>query len=207
MVSYYEWYDQPIPTNLKRNITIRYECLVFSGYLIPKGWKILVWFRSVHLDPTIYSNPWEFDPSRWDVRFNHPLLNSRMHNSVVISIVKLMQDFIPKVGSFMPFGLGSRLCPGNDLAKLEIAIFLHHFLLNFRWFSSSTWLLISYYYVVKLNVIVIVVNRVDEIGIAYRLERLNPDSPVMYLPHTRPVDNCLAEIKRIATGWPNSNTY
>ncbi|TYI23753.1 hypothetical protein ES332_A06G186600v1 [Gossypium tomentosum] len=39
-----------------------------SGYTIPKGWKVLAWFRSIHLDPEIYPNPKEFDPSRWDVR-------------------------------------------------------------------------------------------------------------------------------------------
>ncbi|KAJ4710289.1 Cytochrome P450 family ent-kaurenoic acid oxidase [Melia azedarach] len=106
-----------------------------SGYTIPKGWKVLVWFRSVHLDPEIYSNPKEFNPSRWD-------------------------NFTPKAGSFLPFGGGSRLCPGNDLAKLEIAIFLHHFLLN------------------------------------YRVERLNPQCPLMYLPHSRPTDNCLARLRK-----------
>lgn len=39
-----------------------------SGYTIPKGWKVLVWFRSVHLDPEIYPNPSEFNPGRWHVR-------------------------------------------------------------------------------------------------------------------------------------------
>ncbi|KAK3015584.1 hypothetical protein RJ639_006614 [Escallonia herrerae] len=38
-----------------------------SGYTIPKGWKILVWFRSIHLDPEIYHEPKEFNPSRWDI--------------------------------------------------------------------------------------------------------------------------------------------
>lgn len=38
-----------------------------SGYLIPKGWKVLVWFRSVHFDSEIYPDPREFNPSRWDV--------------------------------------------------------------------------------------------------------------------------------------------
>ncbi|KAJ6874121.1 ent-kaurenoic acid oxidase 1-like isoform X3 [Populus alba x Populus x berolinensis] len=37
-----------------------------NGYIIPKGWKVLVWFRTVHLDPEIYPNPKEFNPSRWD---------------------------------------------------------------------------------------------------------------------------------------------
>ncbi|VFR00088.1 unnamed protein product [Cuscuta campestris] len=78
-----------------------------SGYTIPKGWKVLVWFRGVHLDKEIYDDPLEFNPSRWD-------------------------NLIPKVGSFLPFGAGSRLCPGNDLAKLEISIFLHYFLLGYE---------------------------------------------------------------------------
>jgi len=38
-----------------------------AGYLIPKGWKALAWFRSVHLDPEIYPNPKEFNPYRWNV--------------------------------------------------------------------------------------------------------------------------------------------
>lgn len=44
-----------------------HEFVSFTGYTIPKGWKVLVWFRSIHLDPQIYENPREFDPSRWDV--------------------------------------------------------------------------------------------------------------------------------------------
>ncbi|KAL2251278.1 UNVERIFIED_CONTAM: Ent-kaurenoic acid oxidase 1 [Sesamum indicum] len=108
------------------------------GYIVPKGWKVLVWFRSVHFDPETYPEPKKFDPSRWD-------------------------EFTPKAGHFLPFGGGSRLCPGNDLAKIEISIFLHHFLLN------------------------------------YKLEQCNPASPVMYLPHTRPKDNCLGRIRRVST--------
>lgn len=78
-----------------------------SGYTIPKGWKVLVWFREVHFDPEVYPEPRKFDPSRWD-------------------------NLTAKAGTFLPFGGGSRLCPGNDLAKLEIAIFLHHFILNYK---------------------------------------------------------------------------
>ncbi|MFQ6643110.1 hypothetical protein Gotur_017963 [Gossypium turneri] len=37
-----------------------------------------------------------------------------------------------KGGSFIPFGSGSKTCPGADLAKLEISIFLHYFLLNYK---------------------------------------------------------------------------
>ncbi|KAL3516721.1 hypothetical protein ACH5RR_023623 [Cinchona calisaya] len=78
-----------------------------SGYTIPKGWKVLTWFRDIHLDPELYPQPKKFDPDRWD-------------------------GLIAKAGTFLPFGAGSRLCPGNDLAKLEISIFLHYFLLNYE---------------------------------------------------------------------------
>ncbi|CAB4269312.1 unnamed protein product [Prunus armeniaca] len=119
---------------------VTFSLTVFSRgkercYSIPKGWKVLVWFRSIHYDSEIYPNPMEFNPFRWD-------------------------NYTPKPLTFLPFGAGSRLCPGNDLAKLEIAIFLHHFLLN------------------------------------YKMEPTNPDGPLMYLPHTRPKDNCLARIKK-----------
>ncbi|KAL2905559.1 Cytochrome P450 90B2 [Bienertia sinuspersici] len=33
----------------------------------------------------------------------------------------------------MPFGGGQRLCPGSELAKLEMAIFIHHLVLKFQW--------------------------------------------------------------------------
>lgn len=40
---------------------------VVAGYLIPKGWKVLAWFRSIHYDKEVYPDPKKFDPSRWDV--------------------------------------------------------------------------------------------------------------------------------------------
>ncbi|KAL6629341.1 hypothetical protein ACP70R_029106 [Stipagrostis hirtigluma subsp. patula] len=107
-----------------------------NGYLIPKEWKVQLWYRSVHMDPRVYERPTVFDPSRWE-------------------------GTPPKAGTFLPFGLGARLCPGNDLAKLEISVFLHHFLLG------------------------------------YKLTRKDPNCRVRYLPHPRPVDNCLATITQL----------
>ena len=40
---------------------------LFPGYIIPKGWKVLVWYGAVHMDSEIYDNPQNFDPSRWNV--------------------------------------------------------------------------------------------------------------------------------------------
>ncbi|KAH7514372.1 hypothetical protein FEM48_Zijuj11G0082600 [Ziziphus jujuba var. spinosa] len=78
-----------------------------NGYIIPKGWKVLVMNRGVHMDAELHMKPKEFIPGRWD-------------------------DEKPKAGSFLPFGAGARSCPGQDLAKLEITIFLHHFLLYYN---------------------------------------------------------------------------
>ncbi|XP_030524577.2 ent-kaurenoic acid oxidase 2-like [Rhodamnia argentea] len=83
------------------------EDTTISGYLIPKGWNVLVFLRGVHMDPANYSEPEEFNPSRWD-------------------------NYKKKGGAFIPFGAGSRFCPGSDLVKLEMSIFLHYFLLNYE---------------------------------------------------------------------------
>ncbi|KAH9302348.1 hypothetical protein KI387_013931, partial [Taxus chinensis] len=78
-----------------------------NGYTIPKGWKTQVWMRNVHLDPEVYPNPKKFDPERWE-------------------------NFVPKPGMFVPFGLGNRLCPGNELAKMEMCVFMHCMLLHYE---------------------------------------------------------------------------
>ncbi|OMP11712.1 Cytochrome P450 [Corchorus olitorius] len=92
------------PFTLLREVV---EDTELNGYFIPKGWKVFVFQGAVHMDPEIHSNPQQFLPSRWD-------------------------DFKPKAGTFQPFGAGSRVCPGSDLGKLEISIFLHYFLLNYK---------------------------------------------------------------------------
>jgi (+)-abscisic acid 8'-hydroxylase len=79
----------------------------YKGYLIPKGWKVMPLFRNIHHNPKYFSNPEVFDPSRFEVN--------------------------PKPNTFMPFGSGVHACPGNELAKLQILIFLHHLVSNFRW--------------------------------------------------------------------------
>ncbi|XP_050947891.1 3-epi-6-deoxocathasterone 23-monooxygenase CYP90D1 isoform X2 [Cucumis melo] len=83
-----------------------------KGYLILKGWSVLTYFRSVHLDDNHYDCPYKFNPWRWQERE----LSSC---------------------NFTPFGGGQRLCPGLDLARLEASIFLHHFVTHFRWIAEE----------------------------------------------------------------------
>ncbi|CAN7016159.1 hypothetical protein IGI04_013886 [Brassica rapa subsp. trilocularis] len=86
-----------------------------KGYLIPKGWCVLASFISVHMDEDIYENPYQFDPWRWDI------INGSANSNVC----------------FTPFGGGQRLCPGLELSKLEIAIFLHQLVTRYSWTAEE----------------------------------------------------------------------
>nr|XP_009776835.1 PREDICTED: beta-amyrin 11-oxidase-like [Nicotiana sylvestris] len=78
-----------------------------NGYTIPKGWKFFALLWSIRMDPDIYAKPEEFNPSRWD-------------------------DLETKPGCFLPFSIGPRMCPGSNLARLQISVILHYFLLYYR---------------------------------------------------------------------------
>ncbi|PIA58682.1 hypothetical protein AQUCO_00500554v1 [Aquilegia coerulea] len=83
------------------------EDVEYEGYLIPKGWKVLPLFRNIHHSADIFPDPEKFDPSRFEVA--------------------------PKPNTYMPFGNGTHACPGNELAKLEILVLLHHLTTKYRW--------------------------------------------------------------------------
>ncbi|XP_057461335.1 cytochrome P450 724B1-like isoform X1 [Actinidia eriantha] len=80
----------------------------FRDYVIPSGWKVLPVLSAVHLDPTLHADALQFYPWRWE-----------------------SQDQTCK--KFIPFGGGTRCCPGSELAKVEVAFFLHHLVQKFRW--------------------------------------------------------------------------
>lgn len=75
-------------------------------YKIEKGWSVNLDVVSIHHDPEIFPNPEKFDPSRFD----EPM----------------------KPYSFLGFGSGPRMCPGINLAKLEICVFIHHLVCRYR---------------------------------------------------------------------------
>ncbi|KAH6766140.1 cytochrome P450 [Perilla frutescens var. hirtella] len=83
------------------------EDVEFQGYVIPKGWKVLPLFRTIHHSSDLFPQPHIFDPSRFEVP--------------------------PRPNTFMPFGNGVHSCPGSDLAKLEMLVLLHHLTTTYRW--------------------------------------------------------------------------
>ncbi|XP_010933628.1 ent-kaurenoic acid oxidase 1 isoform X2 [Elaeis guineensis] len=79
----------------------------YKGFVIPKGWQVLVWIRSLHIDAKNFDNPLSFNPERW----NRP----------------------PEPGTYQVFGGGPRICAGNMLARLQLTIILHHLALGYKW--------------------------------------------------------------------------
>ncbi|PSS36470.1 Cytochrome P450 90B1 like [Actinidia chinensis var. chinensis] len=95
----------------------------YEGYDIPSGWKVLPVVAAVHLDPSHFDGPQHFHPWRWQ---------NTSGSSPSSSFGTTMSN------TFMPFGGGPRLCAGSELAKLEMAIFIHHLVLNFQWDLADT---------------------------------------------------------------------
>ncbi|XP_020595681.1 cytochrome P450 90A1-like [Phalaenopsis equestris] len=90
----------------------------FKGFTIPKGCKVFASFRAVHLDRDYYEEARTFNPWRW-----------LTHNNNV------SKDGGQQAGGspiFTPFGGGQRLCPGYELGRVEISVFLHYLVTCFR---------------------------------------------------------------------------
>nr|XP_027092530.1 dammarenediol 12-hydroxylase-like [Coffea arabica] len=81
---------------------------VFDGYTIPRGSKIHWIFDVTHKNPEYFHDPEKFDPSRFQGDGMAPF-------------------------TFVPFGGGARMCPGNEYARVSILIFLHNAVTHFRW--------------------------------------------------------------------------
>ncbi|ESQ40480.1 hypothetical protein EUTSA_v10013418mg [Eutrema salsugineum] len=86
-----------------------------KGYKIPKGWKVFSSFRAVHLDPNHFKDARTFNPWRWQ------------NNSVTTSPSNV----------FTPFGGGPRLCPGYELARVALSVFLHRLVTGFSWVPAE----------------------------------------------------------------------
>uniref|UniRef100_A0A3Q3W2H2 Uncharacterized protein n=1 Tax=Mola mola TaxID=94237 RepID=A0A3Q3W2H2_MOLML len=74
------------------------ETIEFWGYTIPKGTVVLPNLWSVHRDPTVWDDPDSFNPARF--------LD--------------MEGKLLRRECFIPFGIGRRVCMGEQLAKMEL---------------------------------------------------------------------------------------
>ncbi|KAH9288764.1 hypothetical protein KI387_032881, partial [Taxus chinensis] len=81
--------------------------VIYGGYTIPKGWKVHYSIRHTNNKEEYFSSPEIFDPDRFNER-HEPF-------------------------SFIPFGQGNRMCPGNEFAKLIMEVFLYHLVVRYDW--------------------------------------------------------------------------
>ncbi|XP_063945529.1 3beta,22alpha-dihydroxysteroid 3-dehydrogenase isoform X3 [Daucus carota subsp. sativus] len=89
--------------------------VTIKDYTIPKGWKVFASLRAVHLNPEYFKDARTFNPWRWQ------------SNSGEINTANV----------FTPFGGGPRRCPGYELAKVELAVFLHHLVTRLSWVPAE----------------------------------------------------------------------
>ncbi|BFI24899.1 protein MpCYP815A1 [Marchantia polymorpha subsp. ruderalis] len=78
----------------------------YNGRMVPANSPVQVWLRSLHTDPDLYPQPYNFDVDRWKGKAS--------------------------TNNFIPFGLGPRLCVGMDLARMELSIFVHCLVTMYR---------------------------------------------------------------------------
>lgn len=103
----------------------------YKGYDIPCGWKVLPVIAAVHLDPCVFDHPQHFNPWRWQQ-------NNGTRGTTMTSSSSHPTSTSSSSNYYMPFGGGPRLCAGSELAKLEMAVFIHHLVLNYQWELADT---------------------------------------------------------------------
>ncbi|XP_068178274.1 cytochrome P450 2U1 [Antennarius striatus] len=86
------------------------ETTEFRGYIIPKGTVLVPNLWSVHRDPTVWDDPDTFRPTRF--------LDD--------------EGRLIKKECFIPFGIGRRVCMGEQLAKMELFLMVTDLLQAFR---------------------------------------------------------------------------
>lgn len=101
-----------------------------KGYVIRKGNCVVASLMSVHMDGRIYEKPYEFNPWRWE---KEQRMEGRRKNKY----------------EYSPFGGGQRLCPGLEVSRLELSIFLHQVVTTYTWHALPDH--ICYFPTVKMS--------------------------------------------------------
>ena len=83
------------------------EAVELGGYRVPARTELHLSMYHTHRDPDIYPEPNAFRPDRWST-------------------------LRPGTNEYLPFGIGSRVCPGKALAMLQMKMFLSMLVQRYR---------------------------------------------------------------------------
>ena len=92
---------------------------VIGGHVLSTGMRVIVPYRQIHYDESVYAEAESFSVPRFLTR------NAASGN------VMLNKDATTYSGSYRPFGGGRWLCPGRHLAKVEVFMAMAHLLCRF----------------------------------------------------------------------------
>ncbi|KAI3716900.1 hypothetical protein L1987_68120 [Smallanthus sonchifolius] len=97
--------NTPVPLSFRRSK----QDVEYGGFIIPKGWQVLLFASMTHMDDSIFQNPTMFDPTRFEKHASPPPF------------------------SYVAFGSGPRMCPGIEFAKMETLAMVHRLVTRFSW--------------------------------------------------------------------------
>ncbi|KAF5774198.1 putative cytochrome P450 [Helianthus annuus] len=80
----------------------------YGSFTIPKGWKLHYLPHYTQRNHEFFPHPEKFDPSRFEGAGPAPY-------------------------TFVPFGGGARMCPGNEYARAEILVFMYNIVTRYNW--------------------------------------------------------------------------
>lgn len=111
-----------VPGPLERVVPAKGKCNIM-GHAIPPGTVVTTQAWSIHRDPKAFPSPERFDPERW-----------------LDDTGGFEAGSAGRAAHMMPFGLGTRVCPGQQLAQAVIRIALVAVVRNFiiQPYSSTT---------------------------------------------------------------------
>ncbi|KAI7874070.1 cytochrome P450 [Lichtheimia hyalospora FSU 10163] len=87
-----------------------------DGVFIPKGTTIAINLYEAHHNPRVWNNPYSFKPERFEPGGEYEKLKAQGDGT-----------------AFIAFGIGPRLCVGQNLAMAEMRVFLAMLLRRYEW--------------------------------------------------------------------------